>query len=138
MKKSMKILLIVVGVIVVLVVITAAVFTSLSKKSEAAYELLLEAGAPEVDFKAVTDGVYKGSYKVFPVEVILDVTIAGGTVTDIQILKHVNGKGGPAEDITKDVLNAQSLRVDTVSGATFSSMVILKAIENALIKGELK
>jgi len=48
------------------------------------------------------------------------------------ILEHDNGKGGKAEKIVDDVIKAQSLNVDVVSGATVSSKVILKAGEMAL------
>jgi urocanate reductase len=41
-------------------------------------------------------------------------------------------KGKPAERIPKDVIRAQSLNVDTVSGATISSRAILAAIADAL------
>jgi uncharacterized protein with FMN-binding domain len=50
----------------------------------------------------------------------------------IELVKHKNGRGGPAEIIPIKVVEAQSLDVDIVSGATSSSKVILKAIENAL------
>ncbi len=42
---------------------------------------------------------------------------------------------GKAEKIPDKVLEEQSLQVDIVSGATFSSKVILKAVEDALNKG---
>jgi uncharacterized protein with FMN-binding domain len=45
----------------------------------------------------------------------------------------VNGKGKPAEVIPQKVMDAQSLQVDTISGVTSSSKVILKAIEKALV-----
>jgi uncharacterized protein with FMN-binding domain len=38
------------------------------------------------------------------------------------------------EEITNDVIAQQSLEVDTVTGATYSSIVILKAIEQALLQ----
>ncbi len=42
--------------------------------------------------------------------------------------------GQPAEAIIEDVVEDQSLDVDSVSGATYSSRVILKAIEATLIE----
>jgi uncharacterized protein with FMN-binding domain len=47
-------------------------------------------------------------------------------------LKHVNGKGTAAESIPETVVEKQTLQVDSVSGATYSSKVILLAIETAL------
>jgi uncharacterized protein with FMN-binding domain len=48
------------------------------------------------------------------------------------LVKHRNGRGAAAEAITGKVISAQSLKVDTISGATMSSKVILLAIESAL------
>ena len=62
----------------------------------------------------------------------MKVTVKNHAITDIDLLKHQNGQGKPAEVITERVLAAQSLKVDTVSGATMSSKVILLAIEDAL------
>lgn len=59
-------------------------------------------------------------------------TVRNHKITDIKILRHKNERGQRAEVIPQRVLAAQSLKVDTVSGATNSSKVILKAIENAL------
>ena len=53
-------------------------------------------------------------------------------IKDIEITKHRHDKGAAAEKITEDVIRKQSLQVDVVTGATASSKIILKAIENAL------
>ena len=60
------------------------------------------------------------------------VTVADGAIRRIEILHHENGRGKPAEAVLDRVIAAQSLRVDAVSGATSSSKVLLKAVENAL------
>jgi uncharacterized protein with FMN-binding domain len=60
------------------------------------------------------------------------VTINNHKITGIELVKHNHGQGAPAEVITGKVVEAQTLEVDIVSGATYSSKVILKAIENAL------
>ncbi len=80
----------------------------------------------------VKDGTYSGSYTCFPVSVTVSVTVKDNTITDIAIIEHQNGQGKPAEKITDTVIEKQSITVDAVSGATYSSIVILKAIENAL------
>ncbi|AEF85315.1 FMN-binding domain protein [Treponema primitia ZAS-2] len=84
------------------------------------------------DLQGKADGAYRGSYKAFPVSVILDVEVKDTALTNITIIKHFNGRGSKAEKIIETVLAKQSVEVDTVSGATASSKVILKAIENAL------
>lgn len=87
---------------------------------------------PDVDLSRIADGTYNGSDNVFPIYVSVGVTVKNHTITNIAIIKHTNGKGAAAEAIVNKVIKKQSLQVDTVSGATYSSKVILKAIENAL------
>ena len=83
----------------------------------------------------VRDGVYEGKAYLLPVSVRIRATVSGGRIKSIDILKHFNGQGKPAEAIVPRVIEAQSLGVDVISGATHSSLTILTAIENALEKG---
>lgn len=85
-----------------------------------------------VNLSKVVDGTYTGSYEVLWVAAEVKVTVKNHKITGIKLVKHKNGRGTPAEIIPNKVVEAQSLEVDTVSGATSSSKVILKAIENAL------
>ena len=78
------------------------------------------------------DGKYVGEYSIIPVHVKVEVTIENHKFKSINILKHDNGLGGSAEIITHNIIESQSLDVDTISGATVSSKCILKAVENAL------
>ncbi len=56
-----------------------------------------------------------------------------GKLTDLSLLEHRNGQGQKSrKKILQDVLSSQHLQVDTISGATYSSVVMLKAIESAL------
>ena len=84
------------------------------------------------DFASLPDGTYRGSYDGGMVKAVVDVLVAGGRIEKVTIVSHRNGMGTPAEVIVDDVVRAQSLEVDTISGATRSSKVILKAIEEAL------
>lgn len=86
----------------------------------------------DVDFSQVADGVYVGDCDVDFIYAKVQVTVENGKATDIQILEHRNERGAPAEAIIDAVVQKQSLSVDTVSGATNSSRVILKAVENAV------
>lgn len=87
----------------------------------------------DVDLNAVEDGSYIGFYGSFPVDAKVEVIVANHRITRINLLEHGNGQGGNAEVIPDRVVEAQSLEIDSVSGATYSSRVILKAIENALV-----
>jgi uncharacterized protein with FMN-binding domain len=81
------------------------------------------------------DGVYRGIYDLSgtPVKVTLDVTVQNQSITAIHIVRHsCSPIGKKAEKITAKIIENQSLNVDAVSGATGSSVAILKAVENAL------
>jgi uncharacterized protein with FMN-binding domain len=87
------------------------------------------------DMEGKQDGVYRGSYDLSgtPVKVILDVTVQNQNIKAVNIIKHsCSPIGKKAEKITGRIIEQQSLDVDVVSGATGSSMAIMKAIENAL------
>lgn len=83
-------------------------------------------------FAGLADGAYKGFYDGGMVKAEVEVTVTGGVMTEIRILKHDCGTGKPAEVIVQDIMAAQSLKVDVISGSTYSSKVILKAVEVAL------
>lgn len=85
-----------------------------------------------VDVSKVADGTYTGSYEVLWVAAEVKVTVRNHKIEEIELVNHKNGRGAPAEIIPDKVIESQSLQVDMVSGATSSSKVILKAIENAL------
>ena len=80
----------------------------------------------------IPDGVYTGEYDVDFISAKVKVTVSSGTITDIEILEHKNGRGKPAEAVAAKIVAEQKIDVDTVSGATNSSIVIKKAVENAL------
>lgn len=88
----------------------------------------------EVDLSKIDDGVYRGESSHFPVIVSVEVTVQDHRMTSILLLKHMNGQGASAESILDDVLSSQSLDVDVISGATYSSQAILQAISRALEK----
>lgn len=118
----------------ILILIIGAIFTVVVVKSnlEANLEKLTDLPISDVDLTKVEDGIYTGRYTAFPVAAVVKVTIKGHKITGINLVKHNNGQGKTAEVIPGKVVEAQTLDVDIVSGATYSSKVILKAIENAL------
>ncbi|TAH46246.1 MAG: FMN-binding protein [Treponema sp.] len=87
------------------------------------------------DLSLVRNGTWEGSCKTSLVSAKTAVTVDSGKMTAISILEHENGLGGKAEGITSRVVEKQSLEVDAVSGATHSSRVILKSVQNALESG---
>ncbi len=90
----------------------------------------------EVKLAGLADGVYSGSSAVFPISAEVKVTVKDHAITSIELASHNHGRGAAAEVIPDRVVEAQTLQVDVISGATYSSKVILKAIENALTGAE--
>lgn len=89
-----------------------------------------------VDLTRVKNGTYEGSFDAAGiVSAKMSVTVQDHKITDIRIVNHKYGRGKPGEAVVNKVVEAQSLDVDVISGATNSSKVILKAIENALESG---
>ncbi len=82
----------------------------------------------------VADGTWIGEWNTALVSARVSVITASRTIARIEILRHDCGKGKPAEIVVDRVIAAQSLAVDTVSGATGSSKVILRAVQDALEK----
>ena len=66
------------------------------------------------------------------------VTVSSGKVTDIQLAasKDPGGKNTQHQELYDRVIQAQSLQVDTISGATLTSKAYLQAVENALIQAQ--
>lgn len=85
-----------------------------------------------IDISEIPDGIYVGEYDVDFIYAKVEVTVRNGSITDIAILEHKNGRGKSAEIITDRIMEEQRTDVDAVSGATNSSVVIKKAVENAL------
>ena len=83
----------------------------------------------------VKGGTYEGSQDFSPVTASVRVTVSGGRITDIVMLSHGHGPNHGADALLPRVIAAQSLTVDAVSGSTYSTKVVLKAIETSLKKG---
>ncbi|MCC0645020.1 MULTISPECIES: FMN-binding protein [unclassified Clostridioides] len=84
----------------------------------------------------IKNGTYLGSADNGLVKATVSVEVNNGVIKDIDILKHDTLLGQPAEKIVNNIIKQQSLEVDAITSATYSSDTIRKAIENALQKGE--
>jgi len=131
LRKRNKILIAVLIILAVLIVAAAVTVKKLEKNLAELNNLPLA----DINPANIADGVYDGSYKAFPVAVEVKVTVSGQRITAVDLVKHDNGQGKAAEVLPQKVVEAQTLKVDAISGATYSSKVILKAIEDALQKG---
>ena len=102
----------------------------------------------QIDFSRLSDGTYTGEYtgeKSSMRDVALEVTVQEGKVTGLVILRGaLDEEGNPAElksgataqEYLQSALDAQSLQIDAISGATLTSKTLLKALENALVQAQ--
>ena len=88
-----------------------------------------------IDLTKVVDGVYEGQCDTGVVRARVQVTVRDHRMESIELLEHENGRGTPAEAILGQMVQEQTTAVDAVSGATCSSKVIRKAVENAITAG---
>ena len=128
MKTRYKVLIIVFFILVSIGIAGKLILDKIEKDLESVMLIEIE----DVDLSTISDGIYTGSYKKVPIEVHVKVTVVNHMITDIDITKHVTGQGQGAEIIIEDVKDEQSLNVDLISGATYSSKIILLAIKDAL------
>ena len=87
-----------------------------------------------VDTSHLKDGVYIGSGQGFHSTITVRVTVSGGKIAAVEVVSE--GDDEPyfsnARGVISSVVSSQSMGVDAVSGATYSSRGILVAIANAL------
>ena len=89
----------------------------------------------EIDIADVSDGIYIGEYDVNFIYAKVEVTVEDGEIVSINILEHRHERGKAAEKVIEKIIDEQKIDVDAISGATNSSTVIKKAVENALKGG---
>ncbi|MDG5814151.1 FMN-binding protein [Chitinispirillales bacterium ANBcel5] len=135
MKQKNKILFTLVAFMVAGAVIVAVTVFSFIRRAETDLGKMNSMVIEDVDLSTIENGTYFGEFEAFPITARVEVTVNDGAISAITILQHRSGRGGPAEKITDRVIEAQSLEVDTITGATLSSKVLQFAIMAALQSG---
>ena len=85
-----------------------------------------------VEIASLEDGIYPGQVDAGIIRVALEVTMRGGRIERIMLLEHRNGRGRAGEGVLDAIIAGQETVVDTISGATYSSIVIMDAVQRAL------
>lgn len=80
------------------------------------------------------DGVYIGTGTGFGGELKVQVTIKDEKITDIKLLSSNDDAPyiSKAQALLKNIISGQTTNVDTVSGATYSSVGLINAVRDAL------
>ena len=87
-----------------------------------------------VDLSQVEDGTYYGEENTTLVKAAVEVSIKDNKIQNITITKHDNGLGQKAEKIVGTMITKNTYEVDAISGATMSSQVIKRAVNDALAR----
>lgn len=127
MKTGVRVAVVVAGVVGLAVALLAGRMALMAGRLDAAY-----ATVTPVDLSRVADGEYVAEFGDFLVRAEVAVTVRGGRITAVTVVRQDCGPGYEAEDIPSRIVAAQSPRVDVVSGATGSSKSIMVAAHRAL------
>lgn len=93
----------------------------------------------DVDLTTIPDGSYTGSFTHDDVRYEVESTIKDHTIVAIEILNNKKSRHGrKAERIIPVILERQTANVDGISGASISSMLLKKAVEDSLLNGQQK
>ena len=105
---------------------------------EAVINALQEFAAPAegggADLGSLPDGTYTGSGMGFSGPLEVEVTVAGGKITEIKVLSHSDSPGVSDAAIAKipeRIIEEQQVEVDVVTGASFTSRGIIEAVGDA-------
>lgn len=95
----------------------------------------------DLDLSKIKDGTYEGTGTGFHGTVKAAVTIKNNKIKSIKILEHHDDAAyfnRASGQLLPLIVKRQTTNVDTVSGATYSSNGIIKAVRNALSKAAIK
>lgn len=130
MKKLIRALLLLLLALALLVLGGMTAMQAQARRSMAELEAV-----PVIPLSDVADGVYEGMQETPLVKVTVSVTVQNHAIAGIQLLRHENGRGAPAEALLDEMVRQDTSEVGVVSGAMMSSRVIMAAVRNALAKG---
>lgn len=91
----------------------------------------------QLDPTKVKDGTYKAASLGYEGDVGVEVKIAAGKITSVQVVNHKEKQFySSIDDTTRTIVNQQTLHgIDTTTGATITSEAIIHATAKALSKG---
>ena len=125
MKRTLKILKI---AFIVLVIMCVVLFIYIKNRE------IPDVEVSNIELSNIDDSVYEGEYTEGLVKVVVEVEVKDSRIVNINLKEHQNGLGQKAEKIIDEIINNQSLDVDVISGATLSSNVIRRAVQESLSK----
>ena len=114
------------GTVILLLVITAMAVYGLALGRAAA---AITYQSPVISFRY--SGVYEGSASCLHVVAQARVTMGRTGITKVELLQR---PAGDMDTLVARIVKAGGVPVDVITGATVSSKVVMKAVDNALMK----
>ena len=110
------------------------------KQSKARAQASMEAVklVDSLDIKRVPDGIYHEDSVGYSGQVFVEVSVAGGRISDVKVTRHTEKQWySSITDTRRQILLKQGAKgVDATTGATITSEAILNATLKALAKGQ--
>ncbi len=110
-----------------------------AKEARAQQTLAVTQEMDTLQKSGLADGTFIGEGQGFGGIIEVEIEVEGGQITEVRIVSARDEDGAyltMAQEITEDIVQAQSADVDTISGATFSSGGIREAAAQAIEKAE--
>jgi uncharacterized protein with FMN-binding domain len=85
-----------------------------------------------VDLSKIADGTYPGSFKSGRFSYSVEVTVRNHRIEEVKSTGVKQAQDAVIQQIFARIVADQSVRVDTVSGASLTTKAASKAVENAL------
>ena len=127
MKTGVRVAVVIAAVVVLATALLAGRMAVMAGRLDAAY-----AAVAAVDLSRVADGEYVAEFGDFLVRAEVAVSVRGGRITEVTVLRQECGPGYEAAAVPSRIVAAQNPLVDVVSGATGSSKSIMVAAHRAL------
>lgn len=126
-----RVLIILLLIVVVMLISGFLIMNRQSKKME------------QLDFSVLNpadlaDGIYRGSASAVLVNAKVIVEIKDGRIHTLDLVEHRHGPDYGAEALSDRMVQENRIDVDSISGATFSSLVVKSAVLDALKGGDAK
>jgi uncharacterized protein with FMN-binding domain len=86
----------------------------------------------EVDLSKVADGLYPGSFRAGRFSYSVEVMVKDHKIEAVKSAGRKQAQDAVVRQIFARIVEGQSVKVDTVSGASLTTKAVSKAVENAL------
>jgi uncharacterized protein with FMN-binding domain len=134
-RKTLIVTFIAIGVFIIISIAMMMKMRLLLKEQKKVRDMAI----PAIDMTKVSDGTYEGNFTYLNSSCAVEVQVKDHKIVTIKILKNSNtSHAKKAEAVIDRIIQVQSLKVDAVTGATTTSKALMKAVENALVKGMQK